>query len=175
MNLFACVTAQPMREPQTPRDRLTGAGLKSPLAAMVKNHGRERRRKRSDKSDQMGDQEMNASEPLTTCRKQRDEIETGLGSVTRDEHRQDLFWTVWSPALRWHELIAGRLCGTWEPSVLMLTEGFKQMTCESRNRNAARRGGTARSSLEVPDKGMERRGCIQGGWFAQSTDSGRNL
>ena len=34
-------------EGKVPRDRLTGAGLKSPSAAVAKSHGREHRRKRS--------------------------------------------------------------------------------------------------------------------------------
>jgi transposase len=64
-----CATAQPMREEKAPRDRLSGAGPKSPSAAVVKSHGREHRRKRSGKgSDQIGDREMNESEPLMTCR-----------------------------------------------------------------------------------------------------------
>jgi transposase len=67
--LVRCATAQPMREEEAPRDRLSGAGPKSPSAAMVKSHGREHRRKRSGNgSDQIGDREMNESEPLMTCR-----------------------------------------------------------------------------------------------------------
>jgi transposase len=69
MCLVRCATAQPMREEKAPRDRLTGAGPKSPSAAVVKSHGREHRRKRSGiGSDQMGNREMNESEPLRTCR-----------------------------------------------------------------------------------------------------------
>jgi hypothetical protein len=69
MCLVRCATAQPMREEKAPRDRLAGAGPKSPSEAVVKSHGREHRRKRSGKgSDQIGDREMNESEPLMTCR-----------------------------------------------------------------------------------------------------------
>ena len=45
MCLDRCATAQPMREEKAPRDRLAGAGPKSPSAAVVKSHGREHRRK----------------------------------------------------------------------------------------------------------------------------------
>lgn len=38
---------------KAPRDRLTGAGLKSPLAAVDKTHGRERRRKRPGLRDRV--------------------------------------------------------------------------------------------------------------------------
>jgi len=64
-----CATTQLMRESKAPRDRLTGRGPKSPLAAAVKSRGRERRRKRPDvRSGQMTDREMNESEPSMTCR-----------------------------------------------------------------------------------------------------------
>ena len=69
MCLVCCATAQPMREEKAPRDRLAGAGPKSPSAAVAKSHGREHRRKRSGNgSDQIGNREMNESEPLMTCR-----------------------------------------------------------------------------------------------------------
>ena len=69
MCLVRCATAQPMREEKAPRDRLAGAGPKSPSAAVVKSHGREHGRKRSGNgSDQIGNREMNESEPLMTCR-----------------------------------------------------------------------------------------------------------
>lgn len=63
-----CATIQPMRD-VAPRKRLTGAVFKSPLAAVSKRHGRERKGKRLVQRDsQMTDREMNASEPPMTCR-----------------------------------------------------------------------------------------------------------
>lgn len=175
MYVVLCVTVKPMRESKAPRDRLTGAGLKSPLAAVVKSHGRERRRKRPDKeSGQMSDREMNASEPLMKCRKRRNEVETGGMSLTQDQCGRSLFRAARPPALRWHDPVAWRLYGTWEPSVPMATERTKQKTCEARSREAARRGGSTRSSEEVPDKGMEPRGRAHGGWAVMSTGNGRN-
>jgi hypothetical protein len=56
----------------------------------------------------------------------------------------------------------------------MPTEPLKQKACESESREAARRGGMARSSEEVSDKEMEPRGRVQGGWFGASTGNGRN-
>ena len=122
----------------------------------------------------MGDRKMNASEPLKTCRKRRNEDQTEVESLTRDEQRRSLFRTLWPPALRWHESVTLRLSGTWEPSAPMQTEPLKQKTCESQSRDAVRRGGLARSSYEIPDKGMEPRGQEHGGWFAVSTGNGRN-
>ena len=117
---------------------------------------------------------MNASEPLMTCRKRRNEIKTGTESLSREEQERNLFRTLWSPALRWNDWVTRQLSGTWEPSALMLTEPLKQQTCESVSRKAARRGGTARSSNEVSDKEMEPRGRDHEGWFAVSTGNRRN-
>ena len=123
----------------------------------------------------MADREMNASEPLKTCRKRRNEDQTGVESLTREEQGRSLFRTLWPPALRWHEAVRRQLSGTWEPSAPMRTEPLKQKTCESESREAARRGGMARSSEEISDKEMEPRGQVQGGWLRASTGNGRNL
>ena len=123
----------------------------------------------------MGDREMNASEPLMTCRKRSNEDQTEVESLTREEQGRSLFRALRPPALRWHESVAQQLDGTWEPSAPMRTERLKQKTCESQSRNAAQRDGTACSSKEVSDKGMEPRGRENEGWFMESTGNGRNL
>jgi hypothetical protein len=109
-----------------------------------------------------------------TCRKRRSEVKTGAESLFRDKPGRNLFLARRPPALRWRELVMRQLCGTWEPSAPMLTERFKQKPCESLSRDAARRGGKARSSGEVPDKGMERRGLSYGGGLIWSTGDGRS-
>lgn len=175
MSRGRCVTAQPMREAKAPRDRLTGAGLKSPLAAVAKIHGRERRRKRPVSTGQMGDREMNASEPSLTCRNvYQSRSKPGGCGCPGIEQGRSLSRTLRPPASRWHEPVARRLCGTWEPSAPMLTERLKQRPCESRSREAARRGVTVRSSVEGPDKGRGAKGLCSGGWFARSTGNGRS-
>jgi len=95
-------------------------------------------------------------------------------SLTREERGRSLFRALRPPALRWHESVKRQLSGTWEPSVPMRTERPKQKTCEGWSRETVRRGGTARSSYEVFDKGTEPRGRVDGGWFAVSTGNGRN-
>lgn len=123
----------------------------------------------------MGDREMNASEPSMTCRNvSQTRSKPGGSGCPGTEHGRSLFRTVRPPASRWHDSVALRLCGTWEPSAPMRTERFKQKPCENLSRDAARRDGKARSSQEVPDKGMERRGLVQTGGFVQSTGNGRN-
>jgi hypothetical protein len=56
----------------------------------------------------------------------------------------------------------------------MTNERLKQKTCESWSSEAVRRGGMARSSEEILDKGMEPRGHVDEGWFKASTGNGRN-
>ena len=170
-----CAATQPMRETKAPRDRLTGAGLKSPLAAVDKSHGRERRRKRPVPTGQMGDREMNASEPSLTCRNvyQLRSKPGGCGCPGIEQGRS-LFRTLRPPASRWHEPVTRRLCGTWEPSAPMPTERLKQKPCESLSREAAQRDGTVRSSVEGLDKGHGAKGLCSGGWLARSTGNGRN-
>jgi hypothetical protein len=56
----------------------------------------------------------------------------------------------------------------------MITERFKQRPCESHSREAVRRGGMARSSGEVPDKGMEPRGRVHVDCSARPTSDGRS-
>jgi hypothetical protein len=53
----------------------------------------------------MADREMNASEPLMTCRKRRNEDQTVVESLTREEQGRSLCRTLWPPALRWHESV----------------------------------------------------------------------
>jgi hypothetical protein len=117
---------------------------------------------------------MNASEPLMTCRKRRNEDQTVVESLTRERRGRYLFRASRPPALRWHESVAQRLSGTWEPSAPMINERLKQKTCESWSSKAVRRGGMARSSEEVSDQGMEPRGRVDGGCFKASTGNGRN-
>ena len=109
-----------------------------------------------------------------TCRKRRSEVRTGAESLFRDKLGKNLFLARRPPALRWRELVMRQLCGTWEPSAPMLTERFKQKPCESLSKDAARRGGTIRSSEEVPDKGMERRDRVHRGWNIVPTGNGRS-
>jgi hypothetical protein len=57
------------------------------------------------------------------------------------------------PALRWPELAERRSSGTWEPVASMLTEKLKWKNHESESTDAEPRGGTTRSSEEVPETG----------------------
>jgi hypothetical protein len=56
--------------------------------------------------------------------------------------------------------VAWQSHGTWEPSAPMLIEKLKRKTRKSESREAVRRGGATRSSVEVREKRMERRGRV---------------
>src|SRR6516225_9784684 len=66
------------------------------------------------------------------------------------------------PALRWPESVKRRWCGTWEPGAAMRTEKSKWRTHKDERTEALHRGGITRSSEEVPEKRMERRGDVVG-------------
>ena len=53
-----------------------------------------------------------------------------------------------------------RVHGTGDPGAPMRTEKLKWKTHEGESTEAVHRGGTTRSSDEVPDNGMERRGDV---------------
>jgi hypothetical protein len=60
------------------------------------------------------------------------------------------------PALRWPESVGRRLSGTWEPAVPVLTEKLKWKNHKSESTDAEPRGGTTRSSFEVPETGWSK-------------------
>ena len=64
-----------------------------------------------------------------------------------------------------------RNVGTLAP---METEKFKWKHHEGESTDAESRGGTTRSSKEVPDKGIERRGCVMEPKFNEPTSDGRS-
>jgi hypothetical protein len=94
------------------------------------------------------------------CRKRRGEIKTAQSRWRGKSAGGTCLRPVRSPALRWQDPLARRLCGTWEPSVSMQTEKAKRKTREAESREATQRGGTTRSSKEVPDKGRSQ-GVVQ--------------
>jgi len=78
---------------RAPRSRHAGAGSKPLRAAAVKSRGGERRRKGAARSRQVRIMETNASEPLMTCRKRRNDVKTGTWSLARDKSSGDpAYW-----------------------------------------------------------------------------------
>ena len=109
-----------------------------------------------------------------TCRKRRDGIKTAQSRWRGKSAGGACLRPVRSPALRWQDPPAGLLCGTWEASAPMQTEKIKRKPREIESREAARRGGTTRSSNEVPEKGAERRGRAEAALNNEPTCIGRS-
>ena len=110
----------------------------------------------------MTDSKKTVREPLMTCRKRRDDVETAGSRYCGISFDGTCLRTRRHPALRWLEAVRRRLCGTWEPGAPMLTETSKWKNHKDESTEAVHRGGITRSSWEVPDKRMERRGDVVG-------------
>src|ERR1700691_1568306 len=54
-------------------------------------------------------------EPLMTCRKRRDDVETAGSRYCGNSLDETCLRARWHPALRWPESVGWRLSGTWEP------------------------------------------------------------
>ncbi len=102
--------------------------------------------------------ELNASEPLMTCRKHRDDVKTGGLSLSRDESGGHLFTVRAASGMKAARTRSWLLCGTWEPVAPMRRENRKRRPRERESTDAGHRGGPPRSSGEGPVMGLERRG-----------------
>jgi len=89
------------------RNRLAGAGCKPPQAALVKSPGRERYGKGTARSCQVRNGKTNASEPLMTRRKRRDDVKTRGSRYSGISSGGIRFLPERRPALRWRESVSG--------------------------------------------------------------------
>jgi hypothetical protein len=118
--------------------------------------------------------ESNASEPLMTCRKRRNDVKTEGESLTREQSGGHLFTARMASGIKAARTRSRRLCGTWEPVTPMLREPRKGKPPECVSTEAGYRDGATRSSEEGSVMGLERRGCpIQPGSRAQPARGGR--
>ena len=105
--------------------------------------------------------ETSASEPLMTCRKRMDDVETGEMSLPRDKSGR---WPDCCPGGIRHEggvtlsQALARNVGTCRPDA----KGEAQVGCphESKSTDAGHRGGAARSRVEGSVMELDRRGCV---------------
>ena len=102
--------------------------------------------------------ESNASEPLMTCRKRRDDVETGGESLLWDKPGGNLFTAQAASGMKAARTQSRLLCGTWEPVTPMPREKRKGQPPECESTDAGYRDGATRSSDEGPVMGLERRG-----------------
>lgn len=124
---------------------------------------------------QMSDRKLNGSEPLMKCRKNKEEVRTAKAHYCGISQGGACLWPWRPPACRRQESITGgceergNLRSRCKPR---LPSGRNR---KGQSRNAAQRGGMPRSSVEVSDKGMERRGRGHEGWSIKPTGNGRSL
>ena len=101
----------------------------------------------------------NASEPLMTCRKRREDVETAGESLPQDKSGGSLLTARAASGMEAARARSRLLCGTWEPVTPMSREKRKGRPPECESTDAGYRDGATRSSEESPVMGLERRGC----------------
>src|SRR5262249_2016608 len=95
-----------------------------------------------------------------TCRKRRDDVKTGVESLSRDQRGGDPLTARVASGIKVARVRSWLERGTWEPVASMPREKPKWSTHESQSTDAGHRGGWARRSVEGPVMGLERRGPI---------------
>src|SRR3954447_12536936 len=95
-----------------------------------------------------------------TCRKHKDDVKTGVESLPRDQRWGDPLTASVASGMKVARVRSWLGYVTWEPVASMLREEPKWRSHEGQSTDAGHRGGSARSSEEVPVMGMERRGRI---------------
>jgi hypothetical protein len=103
--------------------------------------------------------ESNVSEPLMTCRKRRNDVETRGESLPWDQSGGNLSTAQAASGMKAARTRSRLLCGTWEPVTPMPREKRKGQPPERESTDAGYRDGATRSSEEGPVMGLERRGC----------------
>ena len=110
-----------------------------------------------------------------TCRKRMDDVKTGVESLLRDQRWGDPLTASAASGMKVARVRSWLEHGTWEPVAPMRREEPKWRSHEGQSTDAGHRGGWARSSVEVPVMGMERRGPITQLRRGVNQAIGRNL
>ena len=110
-----------------------------------------------------------------TCRKRMDDVKTGVESLLRDQRWGDPLTASAASGIKVARVRSWLEQGTWEPVAPMRREEPKWRSHEGQSTDAGHRGGWARSSVEVPVMGMERRGPITQLRRGVNPAMGRNL
>ena len=93
-----------------------------------------------------------------TCRKRKDDVKTGVESLPRDQRGGYPLTARVASGMKVARVRSWLEHGTWEPVASMPREKPKWRTHEGQSTDAGHRGGWARSSVEGPVMGLERRG-----------------
>jgi hypothetical protein len=110
-----------------------------------------------------------------TCRKRKDDVKTGVESLSRDQRGGDPLTARVASGIKVARVRSWLEQGTWEPVASMRREEPKWKPHEGQSTDARHRGGWACSSVEVPVMGMERRGPIARFRRRVNPAMGRNL
>ena len=110
-----------------------------------------------------------------TCRKRRNDVKTGVESLSRDQRGGDPLTARVASGIKVARVRFWLEQGTWEPVASMRREKPKWKPHEGQSTDARHRDGWARSSVEVPVMGMERRGPITPFRRRVNPVMGRNL
>jgi hypothetical protein len=95
-----------------------------------------------------------------TCRKRKDDVKTGVESLSRDQRGRDPLTARVASGIKVARVRSWLEQGTWEPVASMRREEPKWKPHKGQSTDARHRGGWACSSVEVPVMGMERRSPI---------------
>src|SRR5262249_54426687 len=95
-----------------------------------------------------------------TCRKRKDDVKTGVESLSRDQRGGYPLTARVASGMKVARVRSWLEQGTWEPVASMPREQLKWPTHKSQSTDAGHRGGWARSSVEGHVMGLERRGPI---------------
>jgi hypothetical protein len=110
-----------------------------------------------------------------TCRKRRNDVKTGVESLSRDQRGGDPLTARVASGIKVARVRSWLEQGTWEPVASMPREKPKWKPHEGQSTDARHRGGWACSSVEVPVMGMERRSPITPFRRRVNPAMGRNL
>lgn len=116
----------------------------------------------------------NASEPLMTRRKRRNDVRTGKQSLARDQFWRYPLTARAASGVKVASVRFRLVQATGEPVASMLREPSKWKPHEDLSTDARHRGGPTRSSEEGPVMGLERRGWIVWVLRHEPTSNGRS-
>jgi len=138
------------------RDRPAGGGLKPPQAASVKSRGGERCGHGATRARQVRAEKASESEPLMTCRKRIDDIETGRESFSRDEPGGDLLTAQAVSGIKAARAQLRLWCGTCEPVAPTPSAVHWTTTVPQPQEGGPQAGATARGRVPTWGTGTDR-------------------
>ncbi|MGH7573408.1 MAG: reverse transcriptase domain-containing protein, partial [Gemmatimonadota bacterium] len=138
------------------RDRPAGGGLKPPQAASVKSRGGERCGQGAPRARQVRAEKASESEPLMTCRKRIDDIETGVESLSRDEPGGDLLTAQAVSGIKAARAQLRLWCGTCEPVAPTPSAVHWTTTVPRPREGGLQAAGTARGRVPMRGTGTDR-------------------